>query len=885
MPPATSPSPSGSALRSRTTWLSSSDASPVRFEPGTLLADRYRVIDRKGQGGMGEVYRADDLKLGQPVALKFLPASLEADPVRLAQFLSEVRLARQVAHKNVCRMYDVGEVDGLPFLTMEYVDGEDLASLLRRIGRLPEDKALDLARQLCAGLAAAHERGILHRDLKPANVMIDGQGQVRITDFGLAAVAGATGQSRAGTPAYMAPELLVGQDASVESDVYALGLVLYELFTGRRAFSAPTIAELVRQQNESMLTSPGTVVRDLDPQIERGIMRALEKDPARRPHSALALAASLPGGDPLAAALAAGETPSPEMVAAAGERAKMTRSYALTGTLVVVLAIVASAAISVQRRTLSRAPLERPPAVLLDRAQQVLAAAGYPVRGGSSRWEFGLDGDLLGYLVAHPGALPSEQVFGGRPGAIRFFVRTSPRALAPLNPLGRVTMADPPFDVSGMTQIVLDGEGRLIRLEAIAPQREPELPATAFDWAPLFGLAGLDQSSFHAVAPEWLPRGQSDMRAAWEGPIPGGPPRVRVETASWHGRPIQFEMIAPWTRAERMEEVPVGRAARLFNAVAVMSIVAMLLAAVLVARSNVRAGRGDWSGAWRLAGVAVAAQLLTWAFNDPHLGNPTLEVTRFFASTGEALFAGALLFVMHLAVEPAVRKYWPDSLLGWTRLLQGRFVDPRVGRDVLVGLAAGALMQTFMAARDPLQWWLGYDYPAASFGNTRYFEGTHYVIGFFSSILGSQAVFTAMWCIFTIVGLKRLLKREWLGGLAATAVFTVIAGREIFAGAPGAWWLNLLLAAAVLGVLTVVAIRVGLLAAVACFVASYMISATPWTFDPGAWFFPQSAVALALVCGLALFGGVAAAGGLAALSRESALPARIRRTSGPDRAA
>jgi serine/threonine protein kinase len=150
---------------------------------------------------MGEVYRADDLKLGQPVALKFLPSSLEADPVRLAQFLSEVRLARQVAHKNVCRMYDVGEVDGLPFLTMEYVDGEDLASLLRRIGRLPEDKALDLARQLCAGLAAAHEKGILHRDLKPANVMIDGQGQVRITDFGLAAVAGASGQSRAGTPA------------------------------------------------------------------------------------------------------------------------------------------------------------------------------------------------------------------------------------------------------------------------------------------------------------------------------------------------------------------------------------------------------------------------------------------------------------------------------------------------------------------------------------------------------------------------------------------------------------------------------------------------------------------------------------------------------------
>src|SRR5512132_3120335 len=187
---------------------------------------------------------------------------------------------------------------------MEYIDGEDLASLLRRIGRLPSDKALDLARQLCAGLAAAHERGVLHRDLKPANVMIDGEGQVRITDFGLAAIAGSAHNPLAGTPAYMAPELLAGKEASVQSDVYALGLVLYELFTGRRAFSAPTVAELVRLQNESSITPPTRLVKDLDPAIERAILRALDHDPAMRPRSALAIAGSLPGGDPLAAALA-----------------------------------------------------------------------------------------------------------------------------------------------------------------------------------------------------------------------------------------------------------------------------------------------------------------------------------------------------------------------------------------------------------------------------------------------------------------------------------------------------------------------------------------------------------------------------------------------------
>src|SRR5512144_1891610 len=156
------------------------------FAPGTVLAERYRIVGLIGRGGMGEVYRADDLKLGQTVALKFLPALLAAEPAWIERFYAEVRHARQVAHPNVCRVYDIGEIEGRHFLSMEYVDGEDLGSLLRRIGRLPGDKAVEIARQLCAGLAAAHDQGVLHRDLKPGNVMLDGRGRARITDFGLA---------------------------------------------------------------------------------------------------------------------------------------------------------------------------------------------------------------------------------------------------------------------------------------------------------------------------------------------------------------------------------------------------------------------------------------------------------------------------------------------------------------------------------------------------------------------------------------------------------------------------------------------------------------------------------------------------------------------------
>src|SRR6185503_8797489 len=217
----------------------SSDAlDGAQFIPGTMLAGRYRIVGLVGRGGMGEVYRAEDLKLGQPVALKFLPKAA-MDPDRLARFHQEVRLARQVSHPNVCRVHDIGETGGQHFLSMEYIDGEDLASLLRRIGRLPSDKALELARQICAGLAAAHDRTVLHHDLKPANVLIDGRGRAHLADFGLANL---TDQRRdahelAGTPGYMAPEQQEGREVTKRTDVCALGLVLYEMFTGKRALT------------------------------------------------------------------------------------------------------------------------------------------------------------------------------------------------------------------------------------------------------------------------------------------------------------------------------------------------------------------------------------------------------------------------------------------------------------------------------------------------------------------------------------------------------------------------------------------------------------------------------------------------------------------------
>jgi serine/threonine-protein kinase len=263
-----------------------------RFAAGTILAGRYRVVALLGRGGMGEVWRADDLKLRQTVALKFLPEGLASDPSRLARLVEEVRLARLVTHPSVCRVHDLVESEGQHFVTMEYVDGEDLRSLLRRVGRLPTERVVELMGQVCGGLAAAHEGGILHRDLKPANVLIDGRGRARITDFGLAVTTAAAERpsDAAGTPAYMAPEQRDGRPLTPRTDVYALGHLLRAMLTG---------------VSPSGAVSHPPPSPSLPPGFERLIERCLADDPELRPSAALAVAAALPGRDVLGALLAA----------------------------------------------------------------------------------------------------------------------------------------------------------------------------------------------------------------------------------------------------------------------------------------------------------------------------------------------------------------------------------------------------------------------------------------------------------------------------------------------------------------------------------------------------------------------------------------------------
>jgi Protein kinase domain len=506
----------------------------ARFAPGHIFASRYRIVNLLGRGAMGEAYRAEDLKLGQPVAIKLLGVG-GARRWDVQRFTSEVRLARTISHPNVCRVYDIGEADGWWYVPMELVDGETLQSLLRRIGTLPAEKALDIARQLCAGLAAAHDRGVLHRDLKPSNIMVDGRGRIRIMDFGLALRSGEwTIGEIAGTPAYMAPEQMDGARVTEQTDIYALGLVLYELYAGHRLFPVQTYEERDRigHNSQNAQVPPG-----VDPEIERIIKACLESEPARRPSSALAIAARLPGGDPLSAAIAEGAVLSPEMVAAAGPRGALhpAQAWALLGGI-----LVGALAIATQTHFVNVAPADvpKPPAVLAERARTILtgvsASADDAVRDDASWFDFG---DASSSQAANAAASGAP---GDRRTKATFVYRQSPTYMVPQNSLHFITGADPPSDVPGMATVILDPFGRLIRFRRIPLEDLPADGALTVNWAALFGEAGLDEREFVPEKPERRSLVPHDTQFGWRGTTARSGP-LHVTAATLDGRVVEFD--------------------------------------------------------------------------------------------------------------------------------------------------------------------------------------------------------------------------------------------------------------------------------------------------------------------------------------------------------
>ena len=859
------PNPAASIISQTVPVEDESDSSAVgihgRFVPGTTLVGRYRIVSLLGKGGMGEVYRADDLELGQSVALKFLPRQVWDRADRLARLRQEVRIARQISHPNVCRVYDIGRIDDEHFLSMEFVDGEDLASELRRLGRPAREKALEMARQLCAGLAAAHNEGILHRDLKPANVMIDGRGRVRITDFGLAGFADELEEHHAlsGTPAYMAPEQLMGGKLTARSDIYSLGLILFELFSGVRyrdevTQAGPDSASSSGQTDISL----SSLVPDLEPGIEKVVAWCLAEDPAQRPRSVLSVAAALPGSDPMAAALEAGEIPSPEMVAGArgAEELPVRTAWLLLATTLVLMLVAAH--LSDRIGTTRVAMPSKTPMALAESASALLRELGYPASGYRA---YGLRNEpgFVDYL--HRRDLPTSlqvEMPPGTPGPISFWYRESPGRMIPRyrtrgmahwgESVSRsgVTLEDPPLTVSGMILVRLSGEGRLLELGTKPPESMISNQRSLDpDYSALFRAAGVDETLTTQIPPTRRPDHHADQLDEWKGTSPTTS-SLDIIAATAEGRPSSFRVLGPWDVAAYDEES--GRGSKSERVKSIMSVLyyATFIGSILLGIRNLRRGRADRHGATRLAAIVFALKMLTWSLSE---GMPALFVFRrldlVILSLGDALQSAVRYWFYYVAIEPYARRLWPRCLIGWSRALSGRLRDAQVGRELLFGTCFGTAwffvnrLGVLIAARQGVP-------PDLSVTGRWLRPALMPLSGLLQQAIA--AVFLTLMAATLLVLLLVLFKSRWMVFVFFVAIWTPIGALTTN------HWIHWLTWAALFASAVWVFSAFGVLAATAAVFVYISLERFPVTLDLSVWYTGAALLPLLACSALALYG-------------------------------
>lgn len=826
---------------------------PERFAPGVVLAGRYRIMGPLGRGGMGDVYRADDLKLDQPVALKFLSQLRAKDPLWLYRYGAEVRLARKVTHPNVVRVYDLVESDGEVFISMEYVDGEDLGGLLRRVGPLTSSKVVQIARQLCGGLGAAHDQGVLHRDLKPANILIDSRGQARIADFGIAELAArAENCPLAGTPEYMAPELFAGTAPSVRSDLFALGAVLYELSAGKGPFGGRPVGQW---DWNTAIQRPFPAANDAERALESVILQCLERDPQRRPASAYMVAAPLLGGDPLAMALAAGETPSPSMIAAAGAGMGLRPRAAAVCLGVALVALTLIVRLAERTLFLSQTGLLKAPPVLLDKAEEILQQLGYDDAGRPTS---------QGFVLGDGGLKP------GPPGrAVYFWRHVGRNAFSMPAFLGEATAGQPWRGETGAVDVRLDGRGRLVEFVAAPETALTPGPRPPINWAPLFELAGLILEKFVATRPIRGPPTYADQLLAWEGADPSDPQTpVRVEAASLSGRIVHFAVLPTWwqpTGPGRSPGAEQALSARTPSVRWALQLTAILLGGALAWR-NVRRGRVDHVGAGRLAAFVFLLGLIDWWLGERHAANFAEEIAALYLWVARAVFTAAVAWACYVAVEPYVRRFWPQALVAWSMLLRGRFRDPRVGRDLLVGGMCGLLLVLALQADVLLPGWLGLPAGTPKLPGPIYdltaLLSLRYRLGILVTILLGDVTLGLI--ILLLMLLVRIAVRPpWLARCVAWAALTGLLVLTAGDNLTFPW----LTSAALMLLLMVLFLRAGLVAGIAALVFSSLLLTSPLTCDLRAWYAPLSTFTLSLAVLLLVYGFSIARAGAPWISR------------------
>jgi Protein tyrosine and serine/threonine kinase len=661
----------------------------------------------------------------------------------------------------------------------------------------------------------------------------------------------------------MAPEQLDGVPATTATDIYSLGLVLFEAFTGKRVHEAQTFAELRALHDTGTVTTPSSIVRDLDPAVERVILRCLDVDPRKRPPSALAVAAALPGGRVLDEMLASGLTPSPELLASVAE----SDAVPLWRALVLVLAVISGVglfAAFAPSVTLARlVPLDKPPAVLADRAEQMLATLGYGGARGDTAEGFVASTDYISWIAQTDQSPQRWQRLATDSPALLYWYRTSPRELVPRPLALRATPNDPPPADSGMHTVMLDTDGRLLQLNVVPPQFDADAAVgeSAPPWPQLFHAAGLDIAAFSPAAPQWNPRDYADTRAAWEGPLDDSGVKVRVEASSYRGQPVSFTIVGPWTRANRMQVPARSPGDRAAYTVVYFTAIGLIAGAVLLARHNVRAGRADLAGATRLAAAATSIELTAWLFGFQHLADVRAEIGSLAVIAGDAVFVGVLLWVAYVAIEPYCRRFWPDMLLGWSRLLTGHIRDARVGRDVLVGLGAGVLWLGIDLTRRLLPQALGYPAMLPRTGGELNFAGapcgTCNAISTWS-ILALRQLIPVFLSLLLFLVLRLVTRRQWpaiaVGGLAIFFWWSNF-------GSATAFWIEFGAEALIVVLFTGVMIRGGILPALVAMFVVNVCQTVAMTLDVTHWSATTSNLTLVLIIALTAYAFIAARAG------------------------